>query len=107
MTEAQWLAATDPRPLLWFAGSSGQLRHFAVACLRTLGRHVSRTTGLAPLWRSVLDMADHIASGSATPDGPATLIRELHALSGVTVTMSEARIAGVLGGLLGDVFERY
>lgn len=72
MSEAQWLAATDPRSLLRFARRPGELRHFAVACVRAAGFGDWR--GLFPRWPEVLDTADRLASGTATPgEGNAVL----------------------------------
>lgn len=80
MTETQWLAATDPRPLLRFVSSPGELRYFAVACVRELGfgEWCSALGGVSDLWPTVLDTADRLAAGSAIPDEVHTLARELN-----------------------------
>ncbi len=99
MSEEEWLAATDPRPMLRFASSHGQLRHFAVACVRALGvgERPSRGEwyGVSDLWPEVLDLADRLASGLATSDEITTLDRELRRrVGGMTLGKDRSREVG-------------
>jgi hypothetical protein len=64
MTEAEWLTATDPVPMLEFlAGraSARKLRLFAAACTRRAWRRVA-----AP-GRAAVEAAERFADGLATP----------------------------------------
>jgi hypothetical protein len=81
MTESIWLTENDLRPMLWLAGHSGELRHFAAACVRMFG-YDDRHTGTLELWPEVLDAAEHLARGSATPDAFADLQRRLDRVAG-------------------------
>ena len=64
MTEADWLAATDPMPMLAFLegkASDRKLRLFAVACCRRIPIIDSHDHGVA-----ALDLAERLAEGRAT-----------------------------------------
>src|SRR5262245_8668036 len=65
MTEGEWLACTDPAPMLEFLrgrASGRKLRLFAVACSRRAwGR-------LDDLGRAAVDVAEAYADGDAGPD---------------------------------------
>src|ERR1700733_9151151 len=63
MTEADWLACTDPQPMLeyrWGKTSDRKLRLFAVACCRRL-RRFEDSAG-----QNVVDLAERYADGLAT-----------------------------------------
>jgi hypothetical protein len=71
MTEAEWLAATDPTPMLAFLrgkASDRKLRLFAVACYR-LNHWVMADTG----FRKTLEAAERWADGQSTFDEVNTL----------------------------------
>ena len=62
MTEADWLACSDPRPMLAYLRgrvSDRKLRLFAVACCRRL-----RSLMRAKQARHVLDVAERFADGA-------------------------------------------
>jgi hypothetical protein len=68
VTETQWLAASDPTPMLAFLGDSGTLsgrkaRLFAVACCRsTFAALADEGT------RRMVEVAERFADGLATPE---------------------------------------
>ena len=71
MTEAEWLACTDPGPMLEFLRgkvSDRKLRLFAAACCR---RVWPQLTG--PLWREAVERSEHLAEGQAGPEESAIL----------------------------------
>jgi hypothetical protein len=66
MTEAEWLAATDPQPMFDYLLASGRvsdrkLRLFAVACCRRVWLHMGE--GVAP---EVVGVSDRFADGEAS-----------------------------------------
>ena len=66
MTEAEWLACTDPTPMLEFlrgTASDRQLRLFAVACCRRLGNLLSDKYS-----RKALRMAERYADAELSED---------------------------------------
>ena len=70
MTEAEWLAGTDPGPMLAFLGdkaSERKLRLLAVACCR---RVWPQLTG--PFWREAVERSERFADRQAGPEGLAT-----------------------------------
>ena len=63
VTEAEWIAGTDPTPLLVFLrgkASERKLRLFAVACCRRVWRQM--TDGRS---RRAIEVAEHYADGSS------------------------------------------
>jgi hypothetical protein len=67
MTEAEWLACTDPTPMLESLrgkASSRKLRLFAVACCR----HLLGQVAVNPWDRNAVEVAEHFAEGKASPD---------------------------------------
>jgi hypothetical protein len=66
MTEAEWLAATDPKEILGFFGdmaSDRKLRHFAIACCRCSEPLTSNKDH-----RNALEISCRYADGLATDD---------------------------------------
>ena len=66
MTEAEWLACTDPTPLLEFLGdraSSRKLRLFAVACCRRIWPLITEAH-----CREAVEIAERFADGSVTAE---------------------------------------
>jgi hypothetical protein len=64
MTEAEWLACTDPAPMLAFLGgeaSDRKLRLFAVACCR----HLQSPWPSPPEYNEFLEWAELFADGAA------------------------------------------
>src|SRR5436190_966571 len=64
MTESDWLACTDPQPMLEFLrgkASDRKLRLFAVACCRDVPE-----TFHNPRTRPAVDLAERFADGDAT-----------------------------------------
>jgi hypothetical protein len=64
MTEAEWLACTDPQPMLGFLEDSGRrserkLRLFGCACCRRVWQHMNRHT------RRAVEAAERIADSAA------------------------------------------
>jgi hypothetical protein len=75
VTEAEWLAGTDPGPMLAFLGdkaSERKLRLLAVACCR---RVWPQLTG--PFWREAVERSERFADRQAGPEGLATLTYRL------------------------------
>ncbi len=67
MTEGEWLACADPRPMLQFLesvdkASERKLRLFAVACCR----HLFGTVRVPPLYEHEVDVAERYADGAAS-----------------------------------------
>ena len=63
MTESEWLASTDPMPMLGFLRgrtSERKLRLFAVACCRCLGHLITDRRG-----REAVEVAERFAEGRA------------------------------------------
>jgi hypothetical protein len=63
MTEAEWLAATDPRPMLeylWGKGNDRKLRLFACGCCRQVWKDL-----IPQAIRRAVEVAEHYADGSA------------------------------------------
>jgi hypothetical protein len=61
MTEAEWLACTDPAPMLEFLGdraSSRKLRLFAVACCRRIWPLITEAH-----CREAVEVAERLADG--------------------------------------------
>jgi hypothetical protein len=68
MTEAEWLACTDPTPMLEFLrgkASDRKLRLFAVACCRRTGLGFRIDT----LYQDAVELAERHADGSSLPPG--------------------------------------
>jgi hypothetical protein len=66
MTEAEWLACTDPTPMLEFLGdraSSRKLRLFAVACCRRIWPLITEAH-----CREAVEIAERFADGSVTAE---------------------------------------
>src|SRR4051812_11493735 len=66
MTEVEWLAATDPTPMLEFLtrkSSDRKLRLFAVACCRS-----SWSSFPKPVGESLVEAAERYADGDATEE---------------------------------------
>jgi hypothetical protein len=84
MTEAEWLAASDPTPmveLIWGKGSNRKLRLFSIACFRSVWN------ALTPGERETVRMAERVADGEVSY-GELRLTtvkrRVLRSLTGVT-----------------------
>jgi hypothetical protein len=68
MTEAQWLACTDPTPMLEFLrdrASERKLRLFACGCVRLIW-HLLGSTRSGHLSRTAVEVAERFADGRAT-----------------------------------------
>ena len=66
MTEAEWLACTDPTPMLEFLGdraSSRKLRLFAVACCRRIWPLITEVH-----CREAVEIAERFADGLVTAE---------------------------------------
>jgi hypothetical protein len=68
MTEAKWLAATDPEPMLTFLHDRGgvgerKLRLFAVGCCRRVWHLLTYEQS-----RQAAEVAERFADGLATPE---------------------------------------
>lgn len=66
MTEAEWLAATDPTPMLEFLrdkASDRKLRLFAVACCRSIWHLLPNRQAYA-----VIETAEQFADGKASEE---------------------------------------
>ena len=73
MTEAEWLACTDPTPMLEFLkekASDRKLRLFALACVRLCSEWLVHPYSIA-----ALEASERVAEGLSSPESLAPLYR--------------------------------